>query len=439
MYIIRPVTIADANLFGSNVPETDGTQGEYSAGTTYADGDTVRVTTGGVHKVYESLQNANTGHAVTDTDWWLDTGATNRWKCFDAKVGTQSTRSESLTHVLKPGRADSLALLNLDATEAQIVVSDSSSDLVSNGTAWTGASGTTQPTGWDKVGTPSDFTIDTGALKITSDAAGEGISQTIAVTAGTEMQLLGKYKNTAGDVAQYAIYDVTHGADIVAAADLDSSTVDSVFSSVFTVPAGCTSVKISLLAKNSGDIVWFDSVSLLEVNYNSTTDLTSTIAVVDWYTYFFEPIVMATDLVKTDLATIALPFLDSVVTVTVSNPGGTAKVGELVVGLKFDIGGLHHGAENSMTDYSTKSTDAFGNFTITTRDYAKNIGGDVEIKNTLRDEVARQFNAYRTTPLVWVGHENYTSLIVYGFLSYYKMVWETESHSIYSFEVTGLT
>ena len=102
MRIIRPIAISDAMLTSSTIPETDGTAGEWAVGTPYTDGQTVRVTTTGVHKIYECLTNV-TGGSSPEVDVlaavpkWLEVSATNRWKMFDAVIGTQSIATLSTT------------------------------------------------------------------------------------------------------------------------------------------------------------------------------------------------------------------------------------------------------------------------------------------------------------------------------------------------------
>jgi len=131
--IIRPITITDAMLTASNVAEND--YAEYAAGTTYADGDHVIETAAGVHKIYESLQGANTGNALTDTAWWLDCGPTNRWKAFDQAVGSQTSQATSITFQLTPAQHfDSIAFLNMDAVTVQVVVTDPTAGVVHNQT-----------------------------------------------------------------------------------------------------------------------------------------------------------------------------------------------------------------------------------------------------------------------------------------------------------------
>lgn len=429
-------------LHSTNVPETDYL--EYASGTTYAAGDHCIVTTSGVHKIYESLQNANTGHDPTlaaSSTWWLDCGATNRWSPFDQVVGSQASQSESMTWVLEPGLIDSICIMQAEASEIQIVLANQAEDLITNGSGWTGATGVTPPTGWDLVGDPSGLTIDTGTIKITADAASEGISQTISVnTTHTTLQLLGKYRNTAGDIAQYSVYDVTNSAYIVAATDLASSTVESVLSCVFTVPAGCLSIRISLMAKSAGDIVWFDNISVAPTTYNSTTNMVSTINVVDAYTYFFEPIVWATSVTKLNLAASGLPpYSQASVTVIITNTGGTAKCGVIVVGLKLDIGSLSYGCKPGLQSFSTINEDeTFGTWSVTQRSSRRTLEGQLIIKNTIIDYIINQMSAYDATLLVWVGHEDYDCLNLYGIYRSFQPTMSYPNYTVVDFEVRGV-
>jgi len=96
--------------------------GAYAGGTTYASGDTVTDTTN--HLLYESAAGSNTGHALTDTAWWIELGPSNAWAIFDQKTGTQTQWLEELAvEVAITGRADSVVLMNMDnATSVNITV-----------------------------------------------------------------------------------------------------------------------------------------------------------------------------------------------------------------------------------------------------------------------------------------------------------------------------
>jgi hypothetical protein len=297
---------------------------------------------------------------------WLETGSTNRWKAFNNVLGSQTEQATKIEYVLTPGAViDSVALLNLESDTVDIVEIDADDNLVTNGTAWTDATGTTQPTGWDKVKTCSDFTIDGGMIRLTADDTNEGISQTIGVWPSTEYQLLGIYKNTASDIAQYSVYDMTNSADILATTDLTSSTANSSFSYVFTTPAGCTSIKISLLAKASGDIVWFDSVILAYTRYSETvTTGTSKTDVVklDLDSYTAAPAEAETmtqmNRILADGGTIVdLDYMDLVISTMKAQGIYTAAkfIGDANIAVKKDAG---TGAVSILYDISGNNNDA---------------------------------------------------------------------------------
>jgi hypothetical protein len=109
--IVRPLVITSAMLVASDVAEAD--YPAWSAGTTYALG--ARVIVPGLHRVYESAQNGNTGNAPqTAVAHWTDRGATNRWRAFDDSVSTRTQQTTSISYRIRPGQAvQSVAALNL--------------------------------------------------------------------------------------------------------------------------------------------------------------------------------------------------------------------------------------------------------------------------------------------------------------------------------------
>ncbi|OPY78298.1 MAG: hypothetical protein A4E65_02321 [Syntrophorhabdus sp. PtaU1.Bin153] len=100
-----------------------------------------------------------------------------------------------------------------------------------------------------------------GGMKVTAAAANVGAYQDITVAALTNYRLKLHYKNTAGDLVAYRIYDNTHSVDIISTTNLASSTSWSAEQAIdFSSPTGCTSVRIYLYAVANGDIVWLDEV-----------------------------------------------------------------------------------------------------------------------------------------------------------------------------------
>ena len=97
-----------------------------------------------------------------------------------------------------------------------------------------------------------------GLLKITAGTGNAWIRQNWNTVKGKRYRAEFIYKNTAGDVAQYAT-----DAGVAVTTDLPNSTS---WSSVQTVEwTGTGSTDFMLFAKNSGDIVWFDNFSITQI------------------------------------------------------------------------------------------------------------------------------------------------------------------------------
>jgi hypothetical protein len=133
MKIVRPVTILDAHLVSSSVPEND--YAAWDSGTTYGLGDTVIYVAADTHWVVESLQAGNTAHTPTGASadtWWLLVGNTNRWDMFDGMVQSQTSAADEIAVTLTStvARVDSVALFNIDCAEARVTVTNATDGVV---------------------------------------------------------------------------------------------------------------------------------------------------------------------------------------------------------------------------------------------------------------------------------------------------------------------
>lgn len=116
--ILVPNVIDDSKFVSSTLPEND--HPVYAAGTTYALGARVIVTTG-FHKIYESLVGGNVGFfPPNNPDKWVEVGPTNRWAAFDLSGGTFSTGTTMFEFVLTGDRIKAMAFLELDATNVRV-------------------------------------------------------------------------------------------------------------------------------------------------------------------------------------------------------------------------------------------------------------------------------------------------------------------------------
>ena len=143
----------------------------------------------------------------------------------------------------------------------------------------------------------------------------------------------------------------------------------------------------------------------------------------------------ATDIVLTSLGGLAA----NVLTITITNSGGLAKCGEIVIGSYYSLGTLRPEPSIGIVDYSVKTTDDFGDYTITERAYSKKLNCGVKVINTSIDAVFNKLAGYRVTPLVWIGNTTYTSLIIYGYWKDFSLVIGYKTYSFCSLEIEGLT
>ena len=56
------------------------------------------------------------------TPKWLDLGATNAWKMFDDKTNTQTVNSGDIEVVIEPGRINTIACLNIEASTVTVTM-----------------------------------------------------------------------------------------------------------------------------------------------------------------------------------------------------------------------------------------------------------------------------------------------------------------------------
>lgn len=274
------------------------TYAEYNAGTTYDDGDIVISTT--TNRAYESLQGANTGEDLTDPAWWLDLGPTNRFRMFDNSTSSQTSNGAQIAvQVQVSGRADSVALLNIVGAEVRVVME----------------------------------TVEDGVL------------------------------------------------------------------------------------------------------FDETFNLVSDSGIDDWYEYFFEPIVR-----RGDYLVLGLPIYgDPKISVTLTEPDGSARIGALIIGFSRDLGYAVHPMRTGIQDYSRKDVDDFGNFTIIQRNFARTGNFKVAVEQGAIDAMSALLAEYRAEAVVWVGVDSFASSWIYGFYKDFTFDHASPNDAYLNIEIEGLT
>lgn len=160
--------------------------------------------------------------------------------------------------------------------------------------------------------------------------------------------------------------------------------------------------------------------------------------VVDWYTYFFEPIIFKSDFAVTGLP----PYANATVNLIVYNTGNTVYCGVAAAGLSRNIGATQVNAKIGIQDYSVKTKDNFGNYTITQRAYAKRANFTIYCESKTVDFTVNLLATYRATPVVYIGEvgDGFGSTIIYGFYKNFDVDFGyMDSLSVITLELDGLT
>lgn len=126
MRVIAPITITDAKLFSTSVPEND--YPHWVIGTSYAINAYVIHTA--THRVYRSAKSGNiSNYPPTDSGLnWIEVGATNRWRVFDQKVSNLTTVVGSMQYQIKPTTEmiSAVGLINVGGATITVETFDSS-------------------------------------------------------------------------------------------------------------------------------------------------------------------------------------------------------------------------------------------------------------------------------------------------------------------------
>ena len=194
---------------------------------------------------------------------------------------------------------------------------------------------------------------------------------------------------------------------------------------------------IALLNVNASTVRVVMNDHIEGVVYDRTKELRSSSNVIDYYSYFFAPLINLGDL---DTAI----FLDlpnkptATITVYVSSGVGLVEVGEVVYGIQSIVGRTNYGTAIGITSYSRKDTDEFGKVTVIKRKNSKYADYDIDIDNKNLAFVQRLFQDIDSVPCVFIGNPEMEELIVYGFYKDFKATISFPTVSKCTLRVEGL-
>lgn len=170
--------------------------------------------------------------------------------------------------------------------------------------------------------------------------------------------------------------------------------------------------------------------------FSETVDLLDNTAVMDWYSYFFEPAgVQRPEVLFRGIP----PYKSAKTLIRVTRPGEDVHVGQIVLGAAVQLGVAVFGTSISIQDYSRKERDQFGNPIIVPRAFAQTADYDVRLTTQDARRVQNTLAAYRTKPVVWLSDADEAfGTTIYGYYRRFDIVLASPTISNATIEVEGL-
>jgi hypothetical protein len=156
----------------------------------------------------------------------------------------------------------------------------------------------------------------------------------------------------------------------------------------------------------------------------------------DYYQYCFNPVIVKPDLLFSGMPNYANGYVSVVIQ---ASSGQTAFCGLCYVGNSLTVGDTQGGMQLGIQDYSVKSQDDFGNYTITERNYSRKVTMLINMESYLVDSVHNILSAYRALPAVYIGSTRYGASFAYGFYKDFNIEIPGPNYSLCSIEIEGLT
>jgi hypothetical protein len=153
-----------------------------------------------------------------------------------------------------------------------------------------------------------------------------------------------------------------------------------------------------------------------------------------WYQYYFGPFVTKDNLAEFDLP----PYNNADIRIIVSAPGGTARVGMMVVGWSKSIGTAIYGTSLGRKKYSTTKEEFDGSMTITSRGKRKSIDFQVVIDSDQISSAQRTLDAVDDTPALFVGASELDYTVIIGIFDDFDTGLPTYARGEYTLKVRSL-
>ena len=470
MKVIQPITIDSTNIISSNLYETAPTA--YVEGTTYGL-DAYASVAGllGEILIYRSLQAGNIGHTPSSSPtWWVYSSSTYTPWVFSERAGRtapyqvgQRVLDTSTHSVYESLIADNTSVLDavtnpiwgsVGTIVSPVVPSDYSAlttyalgDLVisgqsvSNGeiTAWSvykslqaanlNHAPPSSPTFWEVVTyypLPWLYTIiyaagevayksDNTLWKSLADNNQNNIPNAVAIPTWLRISP----SNTT------APFDSQSTTQAIANKEITFTIQTGIIDTVGLIGTDADSAVITVRNGLGGTIV-----------YQRTLGLTGGNPANAWDYYFSSPTLRVTQAIVDEIP----PYVNSYTTITLTGTG-TIGIGNILFGKSKDIGLAEYGVQSGILDFSTKTTDTFGQTTFVKRGYKKRVNCRAFVDNDDLNQIQNTLYALRATPCLWIlSNDPKLSevLLVYGFYKDFSTEISYPTVSYINYEIEGL-
>lgn len=385
MKIVQPITVTDSILVSSNVPENE--YPAYSGTKVYKLNDTVQVVSTNVHKVYKSL--SGTSGTVTFT-----------------------IASPGVVNWTGHGRAENDPISFTTTGTFPTGVNASSVFYVKS----------VQPNSFNISATPGGTAINFSGSQSGVHTATSSLNYNKPPETNPTLWL------DLGNTNRWKMFDTSVQSQTVNPSEVKIQIKPATYADTFAL-LNVKAMTVRLVATSATDGVLYDNTKVMS----------GTLGITDLYMYFFGAIRKATDVLFEGLPL----YGDITYTLTVNNGGSDAAVGACLFGQATDISstklGVEQGAKLGITDYSIKSTDAFGNYTITQRAFSRKNDYQVYVNNTDIDFVYNLLSDRRAIPTLYIGSPRFGSSMVYGFYKDFSIDISYYDCSVCSITLEGLT
>lgn len=225
-----------------------------------------------------------------------------------------------------------------------------------------------------------------------------------------------------GSINRFKMFDFSIGQATTRASPIEVTiTPGEVVNAValFEV-TGATTVQVEMVDPVDGTV------------YDETRTMADYTGIIDWYSYFFDPYQLDVDAFFSNLPA----YVNAAITITVS--GGTVSVGECILGRQRGFGSTAIGTTLGIEDFSRKERDAFGNFEIVERRFAKLVSFDVLLANNEVNSMFRTLADQRAKPTLYIGGDNFAETYILGFFRDFTILRTGPVTSELSIEVEGI-